>query len=114
MRDRKYERAPCTRRYSQSHTRPSHTAKAGMANSAGQQVLLLAPLGAPSILTNWSPAVNDNMTRVAEQLVAQFPHLPATTVIRVVTDCVEQFPDSDPMFIEQAARAHLATVPQSQ
>jgi hypothetical protein len=44
---------------------------------------------------------------VAETLAAEFPGEPGTTVIRVVTDCVAEFPDDDPMFIEQAARARL-------
>ena len=45
---------------------------------------------------------------VAETLAAEFPHEASTTVIRVVTDCVAEFPDDDPMFIEQAARARLS------
>ena len=44
---------------------------------------------------------------VAETLAAEFPEEPGTTVIRVVTDCIAEFPDDDPMFIEQAARARL-------
>jgi hypothetical protein len=45
---------------------------------------------------------------VAETLAAEFPQAPGTTVIEVVTRCVAEFPDDDPMFIEQAARARLA------
>ena len=48
------------------------------------------------------------MTAVAEKLAAEFPDKPSSTVIRVVTDCVEEFPDADPMFLEEASRARLA------
>ena len=44
---------------------------------------------------------------VAETLAGEFPEAPSATVIRVVTDCVAEFPDVDPLFIEQAARARL-------
>src|SRR3954449_2018065 len=44
---------------------------------------------------------------VAEKLAAEFPHQSSTTVLRVVAGCVEQFPDDDEMFVEDAARAHL-------
>ena len=43
----------------------------------------------------------------AETLAAEFPEEPSVTVIRVVTDCVAEFPDVDPMVLEQAARARL-------
>ena len=44
---------------------------------------------------------------VAETLAAEFPQESSSTVIAVVSDCVAEFPDDDPMFIEQAARARL-------
>jgi hypothetical protein len=50
------------------------------------------------------------LTAVAEHLAEEFPDQPTTTVVRVVTDCVEEFPNSDPMFVEQAARARLTGV----
>jgi hypothetical protein len=34
----------------------------------------------------------------AEKLAAEFPHHASTTVIRVVTDCAEEFPDGDSWF----------------
>lgn len=44
---------------------------------------------------------------VAERLAAQFPHHAGTTVVRVVCDCVEAFPDGGELFVEQAARSLL-------
>jgi hypothetical protein len=46
---------------------------------------------------------------VAERLAAQFPQQPGTTVLRVVRDCVEEFPDGGELFVEQAARSVLAS-----
>tara|TARA_B100000678_G_scaffold230957_1_gene199509 strand:+ start:487 stop:615 length:129 start_codon:yes stop_codon:yes gene_type:complete len=37
---------------------------------------------------------------VAEPLSQDFPQLPGTVVIRVVTDCADQFPADDAQFIE--------------
>lgn len=48
------------------------------------------------------------MMAVAEKLAAEFPDEPDSTVIRVVTDCVEEFPDADPLFLEEASRARLS------
>ncbi len=44
---------------------------------------------------------------IAERLAAQFPQQPGTTVVRVVCDCVEAFPDGGELFVEQAARSLL-------
>jgi len=49
-----------------------------------------------------------SVVAVAEQLAAEFVDQP-TAVARVVSDCVEEYPDSDQMFVEQAARARLTT-----
>jgi len=46
---------------------------------------------------------------VAERLAAQFPQQSSTTVLRVVSDCVEEFPDGGELFVEQAARSVLAS-----
>jgi hypothetical protein len=48
------------------------------------------------------------MLTVAEHLAVEFPAEPETTVIGIVTECAEEHGDSDPAFIEQAARARLA------
>lgn len=48
------------------------------------------------------------MMAVAERLAAEFRDQPDSTVIRVLTDCVDEHPDADAAFIEQAARAGLA------
>jgi hypothetical protein len=48
------------------------------------------------------------LAAIAERLGEEFSDQPTTTVIRVFTDCVELFPNSDPMFVGQAARARLA------
>lgn len=48
------------------------------------------------------------IVHLAEQLTAEYSELPFTTVVRVVTDCAEEWPDADPHFLEQAATARLA------
>jgi hypothetical protein len=48
------------------------------------------------------------MVAVAECLACEFREAEPTTVMQVVAECVEEFPEVDPLFIEQAARAHLA------
>jgi hypothetical protein len=45
---------------------------------------------------------------VAEELADEFDELPNRTVIRVLSDCADEFPNDDPHFIGQAARARLA------
>jgi len=47
------------------------------------------------------------MVSGASKLAAEFPDQSSTTVLRVVSGCVEEFPDDDGMFVEEAARAHL-------
>ena len=44
---------------------------------------------------------------VAETLAYEFGSVLSSTVIKVLTDCVEEFPNNGPHFIEQAARARL-------
>lgn len=44
---------------------------------------------------------------VAERLAEAYPELSPTTVVHAVAHCAEQFPVSDPHFIEQAAMARL-------
>ena len=44
---------------------------------------------------------------VAEKLTQEFPDTPNAAVVEVVTECEAANPDTDPMFIEQAARARL-------
>lgn len=48
-----------------------------------------------------------DLVAVTEQLAEEFEHLPSATVVRVVTDCLEEFPNHEAHFIEQAARARL-------
>jgi hypothetical protein len=48
------------------------------------------------------------MMAVAERLAEEFPDRPNSSVIRVLTDCVDQHPEADAAFVEQAARARLA------
>lgn len=44
---------------------------------------------------------------VAESLAYEFESVRSSTVIKVLTECVEEFPNNGPHFIEQAARARL-------
>ena len=55
------------------------------------------------------PVMDYPLVAVAEKLAAEFPRQPSTTVLRVVYRCVEEFPDDDRMFVEQAARAQLSS-----
>lgn len=48
------------------------------------------------------------MMAVTERLAAEFSDKPSSEVIRVVTDCVDEFPDAGPMFVEEASRARLS------
>jgi hypothetical protein len=48
------------------------------------------------------------MLAVAEKLAAEFPSLPNETVVRVLTDCADEFPDADAKFVEDASRAQLS------
>jgi hypothetical protein len=45
---------------------------------------------------------------VAEKLAGEFEEMPAREVLHVVASSMDQFPQGDPLFIEQAARAQLA------
>jgi hypothetical protein len=46
---------------------------------------------------------------VAERLAAQFPQQPGATVVRVVSDCVDEFPNGGELFVEQAAGSRLTS-----
>jgi hypothetical protein len=46
------------------------------------------------------------MQVVAEELVCEF-HAEPSTVMRVVCECVDEFPEDGAWFIEQASRARL-------
>ena len=50
------------------------------------------------------------MLEVAERLAAEFSDLPSSTVIGVLTDCLDDFPNSDAQFVEQATRARLGMI----
>jgi hypothetical protein len=66
------------------------------------------PPGPLPLETGQGDDVGFGLEAVAETLAAEFPQERSSTVIEVVTSCVAEFPDDDPMFIEQAARARLA------
>ena len=48
------------------------------------------------------------LAAVAEQLAYDFRELRYSSVVQVLTECVDQFPNDGVHFIEQAARARLA------
>ena len=50
------------------------------------------------------------LATVAEALACDFPQLRYRTVVRVLTECVEECPHGGPHFIEQAARARLSRI----
>lgn len=50
--------------------------------------------------------MDDEIIGVAERLASEF-HIALTTIVRVVTDAVEDLPGADPLLIEHAARARL-------
>ena len=47
------------------------------------------------------------MTRMVERLAAEFDSLPVTAVVRVATDCAQEWPAASALFLEEAARARL-------
>ena len=54
------------------------------------------------------------LAAVAETLAYEFGHLQGSAVVRVLTDCADDFPYDGPHFIEQAARARLSRLEQPQ
>jgi len=48
------------------------------------------------------------LAAVAETLASEFAELRSSWVVRVLTDCADEFPYDDQHFIEQAARAQLS------
>jgi hypothetical protein len=48
------------------------------------------------------------MMAVAERLAAQFDDQPSSTVIRGLSDCVDDHPEACAAFIAQAARVRVA------
>lgn len=54
--------------------------------------------------------MNTIMMAVAEQLACESAGTEASVVMHTVCECVDAFPDVDPVFIEHAARARLALV----
>jgi heterodisulfide reductase subunit A-like polyferredoxin len=54
--------------------------------------------------------MNVAMMAIAERLAVEFQDLPNSTVIRVLTDCADEFPDEDALFVEHAVRARLSLV----
>ncbi len=44
---------------------------------------------------------------VAEALVLEFPDVPSSTVVKVVSECSESYPGTDLLFVQSAARARL-------
>ena len=58
--------------------------------------------------------MNMALAGVAETLAYEFAHLHSTAVVRVLVDCVDEFPNGGPHFVEQAARARLSRLPEPQ
>lgn len=52
--------------------------------------------------------MDPTLAAVAEQLAAEFGDLQSRDVVRVVTECVDEFPEVGPHFVAQAARARLS------
>ena len=44
---------------------------------------------------------------VAERLTVEFPALPVMTVVAVLSQCADELPRADSLFVEQAARSRL-------
>jgi hypothetical protein len=44
---------------------------------------------------------------IAEVLAVEFCALPIATVVRVLTECADELPESDSLLVEAAARARL-------
>ncbi|MGZ4470721.1 MAG: hypothetical protein ACXVXM_02030 [Nocardioidaceae bacterium] len=57
--------------------------------------------------------MNLALAGVAETLAYEFAHLQSGAVVRVLADCVDEFPCGGPHFVEQAARARLSRLQES-
>ena len=55
--------------------------------------------------------MNMALEGVAETLAYEFAHLHSNAVVRVLADCVDDFPKGGRHFVEQAARARLSRLP---
>jgi len=44
---------------------------------------------------------------VAERLTVEFPALPVMTVVTILSQCADELPRADSLFVEQAARSKL-------
>lgn len=53
------------------------------------------------------------LAALAEQLAHDFRELQCSAVVRVLTDCADEFPHDGVHFIEQAARARLSRLGQT-
>lgn len=63
-----------------------------------------------SVLEHDSECVVEHpLMAVAIRLMAEFPGH-ALTVLRVVADCADEYPDGDPEAVEEVARARLAAL----
>ncbi len=51
--------------------------------------------------------MDTSMMAVAEELAGEFRGTEPSVVMHVVCACVDDFPEVDPLFIEQASRARL-------
>jgi hypothetical protein len=54
--------------------------------------------------------VDTSLIRVVDELAREFGDLAPARVIRVMTDCVEEYPSGSPEFIRQAVRLRLAAL----
>jgi hypothetical protein len=52
------------------------------------------------------------LAALAEQLAHDFRELQCSAVVRVLTDCADEYPNGGVLFIEHAARARLARLGQ--
>ncbi len=54
--------------------------------------------------------MDNDMVRVAERLVDEFPDVPCVVVVQAVCSCLDECSSQSPFFVEQAARAHLCAL----
>ena len=63
-------------------------------------------IAAPGMMS-CAPEMFRPLHGIAEVLAVEFCALPIATVVRVLTECADELPESDSLLVEAAARARL-------
>ncbi|MGH3317356.1 MAG: hypothetical protein ACRDO0_14545, partial [Nocardioidaceae bacterium] len=61
----------------------------------------------PQVMALAAGEVHLLLHEVAERLTVEFPALPVRTVVGILSQCAEDLPRADSLFVEEAARSKL-------